>query len=123
MAAGEFFEKASGAIVASFVASAAPATLYRCSGFNDSGATVYVQIHNSAIAPPGAGAVPKVSMRVPAGATFSFRPDNNVVPGMYRNGVFVVFGSGIVIAASTTPATFTAAPASLWINCAYREVL
>jgi len=72
------------------------------SGFNDSASTVYWQLFGG-VAVPGAGTVALYSIRIPAGQSFYFLP----------KGGFLIYEGGIW-AASSTPATFTAAAASIW---------
>lgn len=69
--------------------------VYEFDGFNDSNAVIYVGLYNKASAPVNTN-TPIVTIRVPAGGSWSFFP-----PG----GKF--FSSGISFAASTVPGNLT----------------
>ena len=72
-------------------------TLTQVGGFNDSGANIYVQLHNTAAA-IAAAAAPVMTFFVPMNASFSWNPS--------QNGR--VFSTGIAFGVSSTRDTYTA---------------
>lgn len=82
--------------VATAVIYAAPVILSQFGGFNDSGAPIYVQLHNKAVALV-LGDAPKVTFYVGAGASFSWDPS--------RGGR--EFTIGLAFGVSSTRDTYT----------------
>lgn len=96
------------------VVSTAPARLYSVTVYNNGGADAYIQVFDTiAVQTAGAwtsGAEPRIMMRVPAasGGSFDF-------------GDGRIFQTGISIAGSTVPGSYTAVGATdLLIDATYR---
>lgn len=79
-----------------------PIEIFEVSGFNDSAAVLYWQLHNGTGVPAG-GTVAIYSVRVPAGQSLYWKP----------LGGFRTDAGGIWVS-STTAATYTAGTASFW---------
>lgn len=77
--------------------------LTQCGGFNDSGGTIYVQLHNVAGA-IGAGAAPVMTFLAPANSSFSWDPS--------RTGRY--FSTGLSFGVSSTRDTYTALGTSIF---------
>lgn len=86
------------------VIQAVPAILTQIGGFNDSAATMYVQVHNRIIVPI-IGDAPVMTFLVPAGASFSWQPSKG---GRQ-------FSTGISFGVSSTRDTYTALVTSIFL--------
>lgn len=85
----------SGAVAKSLVVSDTPGRLYSTTVWNESGGDVFVQLHDAASLPADT-AVPKIVQSCPSGSAMAFD---------FQDGR--IFGTGIVVAISTTSATLT----------------
>lgn len=96
------------AYVASKIVKAAPGTLYGFSGYNSSGSTVFIQVHDSATLPADT-AIPEFILSVPTLGNFS------VDFGTYGYPLT----AGIVLVSSSTGPTKTITTATAWFNARY----
>lgn len=111
LAAGEFPRNTySGAYVSSLLVKGGWATLYGFSGYNSKTSSQFVQVFNlGSTVQLTTGAVPVIVIAVPAGANFSFDA------GIHGRR----FSRGIVLANSSTGATYTAGSADCWFDVQY----
>lgn len=108
LAAGEFPRNASSfAYVSSLLVKGGWTTLYGFSGYNSKVSAQFVQVFNFGdVVSLAAGAVPVIVVAVPAASNFSFDA------GIHGRR----FSRGIVIANSSTGATYTAGSADCWFD-------
>jgi len=88
---------------ASLVASDAPATLYKLTGYNSKGTAQFIQLHDAASLPAD-GAVPKIVFTVATAANFE----------MNFGTLGRLFQTGIVVCNSSTGPTKTIGTADCW---------
>lgn len=93
------------AYAASLVISATSKRLYGMQGYNSSGATIFVQLHDAATLPAD-GAVPKIVIAVPSAANFSL--------DLAARGR--LFTTGIVACVSSTGPTKTIGAAVMFLD-------
>jgi hypothetical protein len=101
----------SGAYKASDVIEAAPLAFQLATGFNPTGVTVYVLFFDL-LAVPGAGAVPKYPIQVPAGGSFSWAP-GALVEGSQEGEPFDI---GCCFAVSSTGNLYTVSALAIWLD-------
>lgn len=92
-------------LISQFQLAAIASIVGNVSGINTSAAIIFAQLHNT-VAVLAGGEVPVISILVPPLSTFS-------ISSPY------VFGTGIRIASSTTPSTFTSTAAIMWAQALY----
>jgi hypothetical protein len=100
----------SAAVTLWHLVSAVPAKLYQAWGAQDSGGLLWLQFFDLAAGPPGGAVVPK-SAPIPVDS-----------PGLWSQSFpeGISFGTGIVIAYSTTQSTYTAPVTGGWISALIR---
>jgi hypothetical protein len=91
------------AYAASLVASDAPATLYKLTGYNSKGTAQFIQLHDAASLPAD-GAVPKIVFTVDTAANFE----------MNFGTLGRLFQTGIVVCNSSTGPTKTIGTTDCW---------
>ena len=100
----------SAAVVFTLLVSAAPCKLYQAFGSHAEGALLWLHLFDLAATPPGGAVVPKCAA-LPV-------PDQGMWSHNFPEGLS--FSTGLVIAYSTTQATYTAPTTGGWISALYR---